>query len=171
MWHVLTWQIDQSLIFIGRVITMRVFSQASSMAPGMAVSVGPALWSRLKCLVNYCGEIYHKHSCPLHNEVHNEVTARGTLATAVPSEEVMTSSPGIPPPAVLWHHHDQEVCVTCESCATVVFLFFQLQYEPLPCFTVDLLSVGQMYLWLEWQGLKLEMVVWFLSEVLQTSQV
>lgn len=24
-----------------------------------------------------------------------------TLATAVPSEEVMTSSPGIPPPAVL----------------------------------------------------------------------
>lgn len=61
-----------------------------------------------------------------YTHIYNEVTARGSPSTDVPSEEVMTSSPGIPLPAVLWHHQDQEVCVICESCATAEPFFFFL---------------------------------------------
>lgn len=46
-----------------------------------------------------------------YTQTYNEVTAKGTLSIAITSEEVMTPSPGIPLPAVLWHHQDQEVSV------------------------------------------------------------
>lgn len=61
-----------------------------------------------------------------YTHIYNEVTARGSTSTDVPSEEVMTSSPGIPLPAVLWHHQDQEVCVWSVNHVPQLSLFLQL---------------------------------------------
>lgn len=65
--HVLTWQADQPLIVISRVIRVRILCPASSTAP---VSACRALWSRLKCLNSYCGAIQHTFSYPFRTPHH-----------------------------------------------------------------------------------------------------
>lgn len=111
--------------------------------------------------------------------------------TAVPCEGLMTSSPGIPPPAVhLWHHQNQEivcvsvVCVCLSSvnhvphlsCTFVLFCnssshTFNLVKNKLSASLYSCSSDCHTHLF-GVSGLKSEMVVaCFLSKVLQTSQV